>query len=429
MSTCKSSAVTYLSGHSYDSLPQITPEVISNYNVVAPDNSLFRFQNDVFQIVSFNFTQNESPYIASASFLELDEFGDVVLVSSVNLSSSTTFVSISLTPGFYIICIKAAENRSGTIFAHATSYAGSAFLDPRAYSGEGFVPDIEIHRQERECHEPLFFEVVDGSLPLGLQMDWEGTIYGQLPNLDCLEDKLSPSMDWWYTENDGAAFPWGRQWRFKVRVSLQNFPDVNNDRWFCIRVHNNWDFDRDRFLKLPMEHDEEQRVVTPAPKLPAQCVPCEESPSWRLPSTKLESDCNSCADDTNTRVELIPIPKEIQGKEVAEIMWWYERSYDDIDLNSEEVKEFLLKLKDSETFQILRERYGYKKPDELSDKHKQILFVSAQKLEEFLQLAAKRLDEEKDSAYTFELWRTAQNQILPIYVPWWSGEEMKVTLS
>jgi hypothetical protein len=49
--------------------------------------------------------------------------------------------------------------------------------------------------------------------------------------------------------------PWGHQWRFKLKVWMAELPDVTSEQWFCIRIHNNWSWDRDN--KPPIEYEEE----------------------------------------------------------------------------------------------------------------------------------------------------------------------------
>lgn len=206
-------------------------------------------------------------------------FLGAVLVTELEISFQKDF-----TVGTYIICIGSTSTAyTGTFIGSFTGYQTYSKLTPRAYAGQALQPfDLSFSYVEKKCDKLLYFSVIDGALPDGLQMTLTGDIWGILPNLDCTEDtaSLSPSQNWYFAMDENWQ-PWGHQWRFKLRVWIAELPDVIAEQWFCIRIHNNWSWDRDN--KPPIEYEEEvvqEIVIDPLPEI---CCEGENEPEPFVP--------------------------------------------------------------------------------------------------------------------------------------------------
>ena len=188
----------------------------------------------------------------------------ILFLGSVLITELIMTFQKDFTVGTYIICIGSTSTvYTGTLVGYFTGYQIYSKLTPIAYTGQS-VPsfDLEFSYVEKKCDKLLHFMITDGALPDGLQMSSTGGIWGVLPNLDCTEDTvdLSPSQNWYFGIDDHWQ-PWGHQWRFKLKVWIAELPYVMAEQWFCIRVHNNWSWDRDN--QPPIEYEEEviQEIV------------------------------------------------------------------------------------------------------------------------------------------------------------------------
>lgn len=176
----------------------------------------------------------------------------------------------------------------GNITATPQGYTPSSRME--ALTGFGYYTSAALQTRKRpiECHETLVYELVDGKLPDGLTLISSGVIMGEVGNLDCSEHNtdLPPSWNWYSDNHDDTAQAWGRVWKFKVRLYLLNQPETYTEKWFCIRVYNNWSLDRDRFKAAP-DIVVEEAVDNPVkpyqlPKLNSLCPPCP-SPTEFVP--------------------------------------------------------------------------------------------------------------------------------------------------
>lgn len=434
MPTCLQSANDVLTGPGYESLTNVFANTITPFSTTTATNHLFRLQSPTFQTVNFTFTLNTPPYNSSLSILRVSG-STAIPIASVNLTSGTTVFTADLAIGQYIICLRSTGNQTGSFIGSFTGYATTAFLQPRGYSGQfSILNELKTKPRERVCTEPLFFELVEGSLPPGLTMDSLGTIRGQLPNLDCLPDPLSPSMNWWYEENDSTLWPWGRQWRFRVDLWVEVAAETRVTEWFCVKVHNNWDFDQAKFLgQAPFDRIEKIKVVEPPATLPKMiCEPCSPPTNERvfLAPKPLDADnCPACGSpDQDTSIELIPIPDSLCMIPANELLAWFEEEREGDDTNPEIVK-FKKDLAKSESFRILRERAGYIPGDDFTDRQRELIFVTASNYQNFLQLSQVRLNPNaNDLAFLVDMWKDQQNQILPITANGHTGSYCQVEL-
>lgn len=434
MATCIQSANDVISGAGYDSLTNIFPSTITPFTSNNTFNALFKLELPNFQTISFVFNLTATPYNSTMSILRVVG-GAVTPVASANLTSGSTFVTADLSIGQYIICIRSTNAQSGTFIGSFTGYPNSAFMTCDAYPGQSAIlAELKTQPRERVCNEPLFFQLMDGTLPPGLTIDSLGTIRGTLPNLDCLPDPMSPSMNWWYEENDATLWPWGRQWRFQVDVWIASQPDIRVSEWFCVKIHNNWDFDRDRFLdQAPFEHIEKIKVVEPPKQLPKMiCEPCGPVNPQReifIPTPIAEDDCPACTSpNQSTSIELIPIPDELCDCPANELLVWFEENRAG-DTTNPNIAKFKKDLSNSESFRILRERAGYIPGDQFTDRQREIIFVTASNYQNFLQLSQVRLNPNaNDLAFLVELWKNQENQALPTTGYGHAGENVTAVL-
>lgn len=172
-------------------------------------------------------------------------------LSSTTMSDWTLSFNKEFTAGQMIVFeIESKYDITGKGILKVTNFSPVAFFNFKIMVSSwisGF--DIVVKRKPIECHENLSYELIEGELPDGLRLTVDGRLVGIGPNLDCLEDtqNLSPSFNWFYSNNDGHTQAWAKQWRFKLKVSITSQPDVYYEEWFCIKVYNNWSYDRDNF--------------------------------------------------------------------------------------------------------------------------------------------------------------------------------------
>lgn len=290
-------------------------------------------------------------------------------VATTNSSDQAAVFSKEFTQGTYVICFQTSSlvSLAGTVLALYRGYQRYAVFDIDLEAGEAMVFDFDRSRAPKDCSAVLHFEILEGSLPPGIRMTGLGQLLGVAPNLDCIEDNvmLPPSQNWSFMHNDGSYHPWGRQWRFKVKVMMEGLPDVNAEEWFCVKVHNNWSIDRDNFIaqapymiKVEEEFIDDPFVIptlcpVPAP-LPAwqpTAIPilCESDPRPRFEVVKIDDPCPDCNGKQEV-TETIPIPFGVPSvQELYVKAWWDEVQR--LALASFEYAEFVRRLKLSPIFQ------------------------------------------------------------------------------
>lgn len=416
-------------------LPEIVPNTVMSFSANAVLNSLFRLQSPIFQTVRFVVNVDTSPPAMTLSVYQWDG-SQAIIMGSVNVTNPSGTFTLDFPAGDYIICIRPSgfASQEGSFVAEFTGYSQEPRFNFSFHEGaEVRVTLADPPRPPRECNEALFFDIVEGELPPGLIMDSLGTISGLLPNLDCLEDSPSPAVNWYYEENDGTMWPWGREWRFLVTVWIEGMEETAKEEWFCVRIHNNWTFDSENFMsQSPFVEVKEIKVVEQPEKLPDSiCQPCRnfEEPAMFTPAP-IEKDCAPCSSrDQTTDVELIPIPVDLCQIPPNDFLPWYE-SNRNIDSGNPFIEKFKRDLEFSESFNILRARAGYI-PEPPPEYLKEREFVTAMNYQNFLQLARVRLAENADPeslSVLLRQWRDIENQSLPTTGFGHSGETMEVTL-
>lgn len=227
-----------------------------------------------------------------------------------NLGTSTSdefynSFTYAATPAEYYICITTDWSINYTLEADFTDYPFVLIAECDAYAGE-YMPPTEFARRESVCDSPVFYEIIEGTLPAGLEFGADGVIYGVPQEQDCepAAANMPPSFTWWEEDENKARKSYGVEHRIVVRAALVDSPETHDDREFFICVHNNWDFDRDHFLGLKDQWEREVFVEPEnAPKM-------DVNPPEPEPELELVSDCPPCPK---------PIPKQATLQELKEL--------------------------------------------------------------------------------------------------------------
>ena len=219
-----------------------------------------------------------------------------------------------------------ATDITGSINAKTSDYVPIVTLPSKTYFGGISNVDLLTKPRPRVCDKPLLYELLDGSLPDGLVLLDTGEIIGTVANMDCLEDSnlYPPSFNWFTDNHDDVAQAWGRIWRFKVRLSLVEAPEFNTEKWFCVKVFNNWNLDRDKFTSKPIVLIEESVKLpasyTPIPQhIDLICNPCKPIVEFIPQPIKIESLCGIKPLTSGIEIDGIFTPlSEIEYKELGD---------------------------------------------------------------------------------------------------------------
>lgn len=433
MATCTDTINTTLSSGGLSTIPSINPGESNTYSIASGISQLFLIQSDIFQTIQFQVTSTKIPTNVVFSFFRYAS-GTITNIGSATLSTPSSAFTLDVTSGDYILCVRApSSSQAGSFIAQFTGYNIRPIIIARLYTGcylTGLVttPPITV-----DCNKPIYFEMIDGSLPPGISLNGQGVLFGQLPNMDCLDDRTnySPGMNQSFTDNDGYAQPQGRQQRFKVKAQIDGFKEtaVDEDQ-FCIRVHNNQTLDQEKFLaQAPFETVKEIRVVEPVKSLPENvCVPCvQDDPDIFVPVAIDKTPlCGPCGGASAERVELIAIPAQIANIDVNDIVSQYEINRNNLS-NSPEVDAFIQSLSESNNFQILRAKAGLVTQELLDQIEQENVYISVEQYLSYVQLAQTRLDPDQDKTslqYQIREQNIYQNRILPFQMPHNTGEQM-----
>lgn len=421
MPSCLSSFQT---GSNFDELFPNTLTPI-NFNIV--DNQILKFQSTSSQTVTFNFVFN--PSVVVQSFVITVTIFQKIETNYID-SGSVTFndliagFSKDLLVGEYYVCIRSNTSFSGTVVANVAGFVNVARFQPIAATGENITVDLRTQRPVSPCDQALFFEIIEGSIPQGIYMTGIGRFQGILPNLDCLPDATdySPSQNWSYSDSSGTIAPWGRQWRFKVRVIIADDLESAEEEWFCIRVHNNWTLDRDNFLaQAPFKNVRNIEVITPGPKVPEYCVePCPDEEEVTFNPEKIIENCEGCdSPDIISDIQLIKLPETLIKLPVGELpKWWIENK--DKEQECPELKKFIESLKGSSYFAALLKQAGYELDIEADPR----ILIELNLFQNFLQINASTIVDGKKDHHIDALMaklKNKMNQKLPISLYCWDG--------
>lgn len=414
--------------------PELFPNTLTPLSVSALQNQVFYLRTQTAQtsVFSFTFSPVNPVVVVSITVTAFQKVGNAYVdLGSVSFGDLVGSFSKDFGVGEFYLCIRSNQSYNGTVIGQFSGFPSEARINPQAAWGSVMTVTMEDRRPPAACDEPIYFSIIDGELPPGLTMTGLGRIAGMLPNLDCLPDAqdYSPAMNWSYEDSGGRMQAWGRMWRFKIRITLGDQEDTYADEWFCVRVHNNWSYDRDNFLaQAPFKQVREIEVVErpePLPKI--LCEPCpEETPEVWTPK-QIEIPCPGCDNpDVVTDIQLIRVPVELAAvRPNAWVNWWIENK--DRDLGCGELAAFVKRLAESPYFQALLAQAGY---GTQADDPRTLIEATA--FQDFLQLSASTLIDGRgteDIDYRMLQWKNAVNQSLPTTGVAELGQAMEVTLT
>jgi hypothetical protein len=355
MTTCTQDIQAKIDAGEVSSIARLLPFTAMVIDIGIGNNQLFVFEIIDFQTADFEI--NLVPLFPPTSvgvvvtFYQLEEDDTFINLGSALITELSMNFQKDFSAGTYFVCISSQTfSYGGTFQGNFTTYPITVKFSPTAETGGLAVCDLTVPQPDRECSIPLIYEIVDGELPEGLTMTVNGNIEGILPNLDCIEytDDLSPSQGW-YFEFGNQWEPWGLQWRFKVKLWAEGFEENGVEQWFCIRVHNNWSWDKDHFTdnepysKTVRAKIQDEQIGTPIESI---CPPCEDSVEIQFepePTLSSPCDCDEESDD--------------EARKVLEFLEWYNRVIDNPN-NSPEVELFISNFRQSPQFADLMEKAG-----------------------------------------------------------------------
>ncbi len=386
-----------------------------NHNTLSPlafarnDCKSFVMSFDVFTVADF--VVNAIPDSGSAFSYDVKMYrvaGNVMTeVATVVVADQSVSFSKEFTAGTYLVCFQTISFVSlrGNVLLVFRGYQRYAVME--AHLGCGSVASIAFdgRRPPADCDAELVFELIEGELPPGLRMNEAGLVLGIAPNLDCIEDTalLPPAQNWSFEHNDQTHHPWGKQWRFKVRVSISGMPEVNTEEWFCVKLHNNWSLDRDNFLRqAPFVYDvyEEMKEAITIPDLcpvpvdekwepTAIVLPCQDGTMPRFVAEKIQDPyCDTCGGKEAS--QRFSMPYGVPGIGTEGFTEWLAALENS---QSPEVLEFVGRLKNSPIYQLHLQSH----PIEVAQEWREIIVRTY-------------VD---DPHRLFTEWRLAENQRLP----------------
>jgi len=439
MATCLQSITNIVNAGQIDSVPELSPNTLTPISFGSTANQLFLLKLPIFQTISFQLVLvpagSGTNISVTAEIYVLNSDNSVTSQGSILISDLNSAFNKDLQAGTYFLCLRTTVGSfTGTILASFTGYPTTSFFTFLMYDGSVASYQFDNTRPPRPCDEPLFFELLDGTLPPGIAMNALGKLSGILPNLDCIDDTkdLSPSQNWYQEEMDGSFTPWGKQWRFKVKVYLQDYPDSYDEDWFCIRVVNNWSFDRDNFLsQMPFTNVRTVQVVEQPKTLPEICFePCEIQAPEDFNPIPLKDQCSACSDpNVETDVTLIQIPKQVASVPVTELPLWYVVNQGKF-FASEEVNKFIGNLENSYAFKLLLAQAGLIDPVQ-SEEDAAKTAVNVSEFNNFVQISVSSLVDGRNTTDLDAMmlqWRDEQNQKLPITLSSYDGSLMTVKI-
>ena len=441
MATCLQSITTLMAGPGIGSLTQILPSTNTSLFFTPAVNQLLLAEMQIQQTVTFTVSLSPSipgSYNVTLSIYQVTGTGPSATITSyasINLVSTSTTFSKDFQAGNYIFCFHSNGTSAygGNIVGAFVGVPSSAVFFPSFNTGELATANLTIPAPPRVCAQAMYYSVIAGELPPGIYLDELGTLRGTLPNLDCVGpdqfgNDYSPSFNWFY-ERNGVTYPIGRQWRFEVKLVLGSNPDVFVTDWYCIRVVNNWDFDRDNFMaNAPFDHV----IVTPVIDPPATLQPsvCEDCPEVEATTNKsvgavktLSQVCVPCDSPVETgAVTLIAIPEQLQSTPPSQFAMWYAlNQFTDFSKSCPDVQTFINNLKGSTLFQKLLAQNGLAPSTAPTAQQLYIATV----YNNFLQIAATRLTDGRNSNDIDQQmlnWQFQENQQNPIYTDVYEGQ-------
>lgn len=215
-----------------------------NASLTLKANALYLLNNQFAQ--SVNFIGTIIPIINGTDVnatITIYDKSTLLPKGSSNVNNMNFNVSFTLPIGSYYICIRTLAVPSNlSVNPQFKSYLNLVTFTPSSYFGYTFNSDFNIVKNNNHsgnCTQALKYELIDGSLPIGLTMNQDGYINGKLPMLDCDQyNKNLPSSNLWYQKLEGDSYTtaYGRLYRFKVKLSMISDPTKYDIRWYYISI-------------------------------------------------------------------------------------------------------------------------------------------------------------------------------------------------
>jgi hypothetical protein len=345
------------------------------------------------------------------NFYQITENEQIISLGSVLVTEMILDFQKDFSAGLFIICIGSTTfTYTGTFTGVFTGFPTYAKLKFTISTGSVMLPlNMAVPVPDRVCNKTLYFSIIDGSLPPGLYLTELGNIYGVLPNMDCIDEniELSPSQNWYYSFG-GAWYPWGRQWRFLIKTWVGEYPEAFTTKWFCLRVHNNWSWDRDNF-QPPFEYEVVTEEEYDQPNLIELCCETEDEKEPFVP-TPLPTLC-PCENESS-----------YESATTLNFLQWYENNLKNPS-DSPYIKAFVDNFKTTETYTKLMIEAG--KEDELSTPAEREMAAVKKLIDSYLsKLYNGRNATDIDSQLLAT--RDLENQKLPITILTQSGSRLSI---
>lgn len=294
-------------------------------------------------------TTNDTPSIKISFYRFVN--GQVRSLSTTTITQYRARFTQDFAVGDYFIEIQA--NCVIAVTGKPLHFVSVKTFTPAAYQSEHMVATLTTKRKPRDCAEALEYELIDGELPPGIGLHKDGLLWGVVDELDCIDESMSPSFNWYFDNHDGVMQSWGRRWRFKVRARIASQPDVFSDEWLCLRVYNNWSVDAAAFATsedtVVYEHHSTitRPVIEPICPTPVveRFVPKRQI--TELPRYNRAADCVPCQDPTTPhKEESFGIPSELRLRTPDEVIRYYINNQNNFEM-------LVMQLHTSELFQEL----------------------------------------------------------------------------
>lgn len=247
-------------------------------------------------------------------------------------------------------------------------------------------------------------------------MNLLGIISGVLPNMDCVDDNapFSPSQNWYYNLDENW-YPWGRQWRFKIKMWISDYPTAIVEQWFCIRIHNNWSLDRDNF-QPPFEYEEPNISIEYDTRLEeikaGLCLDCVQTQTSQRQIEDIPCLCN--CDQSTQSEDLI----------VLNFIRWY-RDIIDSEIDSPDIQKFIDEFSQTDFYKSLINKSGIEDTNLSSLELEKIRFDALIKTYEDKLKDGRR---EEDIDHIMLKMRDEENQLLPLTILSQTGAILSIDL-
>lgn len=327
-------------GHPEIQMGNVTPFDTNNPNGVSVFHFEWKKQRDSawFYILGFEgkctFFVN-SPHNGFISFLHLD------------ITLGTTDFQVELLQGTVFLVFEPSDNRkfpTGTVNIVPADFVPWVNLGMTFGVGNALDEVDFVIARKPSTNKPAEFELLEGQLPCGIELMTDGMLRGELLEQDCCgaEHITVPSAGWRNVfslpsvpSGSGEAYAeWGLPYYFKVRACATGKSNLCDEKWLCLRVHNNWDCEQERLIRAYPYWTEEPEIKE------------EEKIEFHFP------DFLKCgAKQKIAEQELFFTNKRELLK------WWNRQKARDAGEFSEGEKEFLRKLDDNKDFKKMLLEY------------------------------------------------------------------------